>query len=161
MASPYIRFLADWGFSSVLQIYILVSIASDGKSGVNFIGVSLYMIWVSICLTLSLSLPVQISVFYYDVALCGSPGFLKCIIFFIKYEKSSAIKSSNTFCFSSPPVRCFYIYIGALNDDSSDALFIFLRSFFSLFFRLCNRYQSTFKVSDSFSCQFKFTFEPL
>ena len=44
MASPNIRFLVDWGFSSVLQIYILASIASDGKSDVSFIGVSLYMI---------------------------------------------------------------------------------------------------------------------
>ena len=79
---------------------------------------------------LSLSLWLHISVFYYDVALCGSPGFLKCIIFFIKYDKSSAIVSSNTFCFSSPPFWYFYIYIGALNNDSSDALFIFLHSFF-------------------------------
>ena len=159
MASPNIRSLVDWAFSSVLQIYILASIAADRKSDVNFIGVSLYMIRVSICLTLSLSLWLQISVFYYDVALCGSPGFLKCIIFFIKYDKSSAIISSNTFCFSSPPFWYFYIYIGALNNDSSDALFIFLHSFFSLFFRLYNHYQSTFKVSDSFSCQFKFIFE--
>ena len=55
------KILSWLGFFFSTSMYILASTAFDGKSGVNFIGVSLYIIWVSICLSLSLSLWLQIS----------------------------------------------------------------------------------------------------
>lgn len=136
-------------------------LASDEKSSVNFIENHLvYNLGIICRFQDSLSFTfnslilmcLNVNFFEFNILAVHWTSWM-CRLLFIKFKKFSSIISSNTF-FSS-----FVFFLGF--PEASEALFIFLYSFFFLSLRLNNLNQCIFKFTDFSSfCLHKAVVEP-
>lgn len=159
---------------SMLSHCLLDSIVSDEKLVINLPGVPLNMM-IHFSLTafkmFSLSL-------VFDFVIMMHIGMNLSVLSYLEFEKNNGWKLPNlmktiTWPESSPNIfspyfslssflwYSLYTYIGMLMmSHISTRLFMFFRSLFSLFFRLCTHSWSNVKLTDSFFCHLKSTFEP-